>query len=93
MQIKNHFDELRQSINDKETEIIYETTAEATRIRKLNNETKTDLNDLQALLVRDSETAEKRKNMNDIDLYNTGIGQPCFFGLLNIEGQFSLLSV
>ncbi|CCD61638.1 E3 ubiquitin-protein ligase trim-21 [Caenorhabditis elegans] len=83
--IKNHFDKIRQSVDKKEKGIIDETTAEATRIQKFNNEKITYLIDLQARHVKDIEAIEKQKNMTDIDLYNTGIDLPCFFGHLNIE--------
>lgn len=73
MQVKNYFDEIRQSVNEKEKEIIKEKTAEATRIRELDKKTKTTVIDLQAIFVRDTEAIEERKNMNDIDLYTTGI--------------------
>lgn len=85
MQIKNHFDKIRLSVDKKEKVIIDETTAESTRIQKFNNEKIMYLFDLQARNYRDIEAAEKQKNMND--LYNTGIDLPCLLWHLNIEGQ------
>eukprot|EP00081_Caenorhabditis_elegans_P014769 NP_494236.1 Uncharacterized protein CELE_ZK1240.4 [Caenorhabditis elegans] len=85
LKIKNNFDKIRQSVDEKEKKIIDDTTAEATRIRQLNEENITYLTDLKARLVESTETIEKRKNMNDINLYTTAIELPGRWSHWNIN--------
>lgn len=87
LQIKDHFDRIRQSTGEKEKQLTDELTARATKIREMDNTTKANLLLWQQQLSGNSEETEKRIDMNDFDLYTAGIGEDTWFCWSSTKSQ------